>query len=402
MNNIESLHFIKGRQLNLTNLEELDLSYNLIEDNIFASLRTFPNLKSLCVSNNQLKGSIDMKDLGTLTNLEELDMSSNDLNQFVAQKEFKSLRKLKVLNLDEIFSNGSIPILLKLVEAFPSVKTFSLKGNYINNTMPTHELHMSSNVEQIILDYSFLNNNILQSIGVFTSLKILSLSSSGLKGSLPDQGWCDLRNLEELDMSRNALEGVLPDCLGQIPDELGNLSGIRSLNLSRNNLTGVIPSSFSRLKQIESLDLSYNNLSGTIPIQLVELNSLEVFSVAHNNLSGTIPKPDAQFGTFDKGSYEGNPLLCGPPLNNCSKPESSPPTTTSSDDKEEGSFMDRFFFCVSFLVSYAAVLLGIFVALYINPYWRQAWFSFIEGCITTCRYSIVGNFLELHILQRFA
>ena len=128
--------------------------------------------------------------------------------------EFKILRKLKVLSLDEVFTNGSIPLVLKLVEAFPSVKTFYLRRNYLNKTMatPTHgksliyskktlicsltsntsydysELHVWSNVEEIFLDHSYLNNNILQSIGVLTSLKTLSLSNCGLIGSLPDQG----------------------------------------------------------------------------------------------------------------------------------------------------------------------------------------------------------------------
>ena len=50
-----------GRQLNLTHLEELDLSSNLINDSIFASLMAFPNLKFLVISNNQLKGSTHMK-----------------------------------------------------------------------------------------------------------------------------------------------------------------------------------------------------------------------------------------------------------------------------------------------------------------------------------------------------
>ena len=41
-----------GRQLNLTHLEELHLSGNLINDSIFASLMGIRNLKSLMIWNN--------------------------------------------------------------------------------------------------------------------------------------------------------------------------------------------------------------------------------------------------------------------------------------------------------------------------------------------------------------
>ncbi|MED6143049.1 hypothetical protein PIB30_003332 [Stylosanthes scabra] len=50
-----------------------------------------------------------------------------------------------------------------------------------------------------------------------------------------------------------------------ITPEFANLSDLKTLNLSENNLTGSIPSSLVTLSQLESLDLSYNNLSGEIP-----------------------------------------------------------------------------------------------------------------------------------------
>ncbi|KAL1061033.1 hypothetical protein V6Z11_1Z050000, partial [Gossypium hirsutum] len=62
-NQIESFQTFKdgGRKLELTHLEELNLDGNHFNTSVFASLNKLSNLKSLSISGNQLKGSIDMK-----------------------------------------------------------------------------------------------------------------------------------------------------------------------------------------------------------------------------------------------------------------------------------------------------------------------------------------------------
>ncbi|KAJ0929551.1 putative non-specific serine/threonine protein kinase [Helianthus annuus] len=86
------------------------------------------------------------------------------------------------------------------------------------------------------------------------------------------------------------------------------LSQILALNLSHNQLTGHIPVNLSKLKNMESLDLSFNSLTGEVPPELIKLNSLAVLNVSYNNLSGRLPEMKAQFSTFTKESYEGNPF----------------------------------------------------------------------------------------------
>ncbi|XP_040999486.1 receptor-like protein 14 [Juglans microcarpa x Juglans regia] len=132
-----------------------------------------------------------------------------------------------------------------------------------------------------------------------------------------------------LDFSCNNLTGG-------IPPELGQISSLHALNLSYNQLTGKIPITFSKMAQLESLDLSHNNLRGEIPSALIDLTFLEVFNVANNNLSGKVPDMKAQFGTFEKSSYEGNLFLCGPPLDkSCAKEKESDPTPTQSSNESD-------------------------------------------------------------------
>ncbi|KAF2323198.1 hypothetical protein GH714_034068 [Hevea brasiliensis] len=114
---------------------------------------------------------------------------------------------------------------------------------------------------------------------------------------------------------------------------MGDLHGIRSLNLSNNYLTGSIPVSFSNLRNLESLDLGNNSLNGEIPNELVMLTFLETFNVSYNNFSGRV-LDKGQFGTFDENSYKGNGL-CGPLIHRSCSTDETPPPSPSIDVEEE-------------------------------------------------------------------
>lgn len=83
---------------------------------------------------------------------------------------------------------------------------------------------------------------------------------------------------------------------GTLIEELGSLSYLERLILSRSDINGTIPLEYSNLWRLVELDLSGNNLSGTIPNSFFrQLDKIEQIDLSQNKLSGSIPR--------DMGSY---------------------------------------------------------------------------------------------------
>ncbi|XP_040996097.1 receptor-like protein 15 [Juglans microcarpa x Juglans regia] len=436
---------------NLTNLEVIDFSNNNLLGMLPRWMGNKTPLVDIAIAKNQLEGPIPVE-LCNLKSLSFFDLSHNNLSGSISScsnwseirhvhlnknrltgpitSAFKGCSTLVTLNLRDNYLTGNIP---DWIGNLSSLSILLLKANYLqgkipfqicllenlslldlsNNSFSGQIPHCLSNItfEPTSRKSKISDHGIISSIGFNMSSFLQSTLIMNKDGKLvydyPYYMLPSVEILQEVEFSTknrilsykgdvlNYMSGIDLSCNkleGEIPPELGDLSRIHALNLSFNNLTGSIPTSFSKLNQIESLDLSNNNLDGIIPPQLVELNSLAVFNVAHNNFWGTTPERKAQFGTFDESSYEGNPLLCGPPLHKaCTKIQ--PPSNIPTDDKgdEACGFMDLELFYVSFAVSYMTMLLGIVAILYINPHWRWAWFNFVELCISTCYYFVGIN-----------
>ncbi|KAM4073047.1 hypothetical protein ACB094_11G187100 [Castanea mollissima] len=434
----------------------IDFSNNNLSGMLPVWMWNMTSLEAIVMANNQLEGRIPIE-LCKLIFLEFFDLSENILSSFVPScfnlsriqffhlnknslsgpipSAFQNYSSLVTLDLRDNYLNGNIP---DRIGSVSSLSILLLGANHLEGRIPT-ELCLLQKLNLLDLSYNkFLGpippclSNL--SFGDSTDKPDLEgLSDGSFRRASSPPTWAYpttprwtrfayedptietfapvdwKQDVEFTTKSRtysykgdilNYMSGIDLSCnslVGEIPPELGQINSIfRVMNLSHNNLTGQIPITFSNLKQMESLDLSYNNLNGKIPPQLTELTSLEVFSVAHNNLSGPLPDRKFQFGTFDENSYEGNPLLCGPPLHkDCTKigPQSIMPVDHM--EEKSGSFMDISVFYISFVVAYIIVLLGIVTVLYINPYWRKAWFNLIEECIDTCYCFVVVYYHKL-------
>ncbi|KAI5560284.1 hypothetical protein BDE02_16G037100 [Populus trichocarpa] len=238
----------------LKRLENLLLSWNHYNDSIFSSLSGFSSLKSLDLSHNQLTGSINSFEIisSHLGKLENLDLSYNIFNDSILS-HLRGLSHLKSLNLSGNVLLGSTTV----------------NGTFFN----------SSTLEELHLDRSSLPINFLQNIGALPALKALSVGECDLHGTLPAQGWCELKNLKHLNLFGNNLGGSLPDCLG-------NLSSLQLLEVSNNQFTGNIASGpLTNLISLEFLSLS-NNLF-EVPTSMkpfMNHSSLKIFSSENNRL----------------------------------------------------------------------------------------------------------------------
>ncbi|XP_012830023.1 PREDICTED: probable LRR receptor-like serine/threonine-protein kinase At3g47570 [Erythranthe guttata] len=84
------------------------------------------------------------------------------------------------------------------------------------------------------------------------------------------------------------------------------------MSLAHNLLDGSIPESVGKMVSLESIDLSYNNPSGSIPKSFEALQQLDYFNVSFNALRGEIPT-GGPFVNFTLESFKGNEALCGIP-----------------------------------------------------------------------------------------
>ncbi|CAA7016137.1 unnamed protein product [Microthlaspi erraticum] len=157
-------------------------------------------------------------------------------------------------------------------------------------------------------------------------LTALALFNNRLQGTL-SPSVSNLRNLQELDLYRNDLEGKLPkeigllskignsisirepwrdsifnrkierahllhlrenEFAGNIPASLGNCNQLTLLDLANSQLSGSIPSSFGFLKSLQELYLYNNSLEGNLPSSLINLKNLTRIDLSRNKLNGSI------------------------------------------------------------------------------------------------------------------
>lgn len=132
-------------------------------------------------------------------------------------------------------------------------------------------------VISLSLPNSKLLGNIPEELGFIPHLKTLDLSRNFFNGTLP-YSLFNSSQLQTLDLSSNAVSGHIP--------ELAVVNSLNTLNLSENALVGNIPHSITSSQNLTVVSLRSNYLSGQIPSGI---QSLQVLDISSNLFNGSLP-----------------------------------------------------------------------------------------------------------------
>ena len=265
-----------------TELEYLDLSYNLIDD--LGSLSDLTDLQVLFVSRN---GIVDLEPVSGLSALHHLDVSGNPVRDVSPLAGFESFRLLYVSDTQVAFADVvGLPL-------FHSLGTLGAAGLGIEDisALKGHSLWWRLNLARNpIVDLSPLSG--------LTALRHLDLSEVGAT----DVQWLDrFVDLQSLRLPNNRIEDVAPlsamteldrlDLAGnQIADvsALSGMSALTRLDLGRNRIVDVTPLSGS--EKLNRLDLPGNRVSDLSP--LAEMTGLVTLNLADNRVEDIAPLAD--------------------------------------------------------------------------------------------------------------
>ena len=160
-------------------------------------------------------------------------------------------------------------------------------------------------MEVLNLKGNYLSGRISPQLGNLSGLRVLDLSwNEELSGPIPAE-LGQLDNLEFLSLHDVPLGSPLPPALF-------DLAKLAVLNMTETGLTGPIPPELGNLARLEYLNLNYNALTGPIPPEFGNLAYLGYLNLAENNLTGLIPQSFLQLDRLSFFAIGENEGLCVP------------------------------------------------------------------------------------------
>ncbi|KAJ7969951.1 Leucine-rich repeat receptor protein kinase [Quillaja saponaria] len=308
----------------LATLQFLDLSnnYGFSGGPIPIALRNMTSLRVLHLTGNSFESSIPDW-FGNFKSLVHLYLSQNQFNSTLDSliSIFGNTCQLKTLQLPLLFHSAYelVPmdylIAKKFQGEFPgnlpgcfglALETLDLTGHYIGGALP-YWLGELKFLKYLYLGGNAFSGSIPTSLGKLSNLRELVIKNNQLNGTIPN---ClgQLLNLRVLDVSFNSLQGTFSEVF------LDNLSFLKELSISHNNLTAELktnwippfqleyiemeaikigtqfPQWLQTQKQLIKLDLSDASIWGVIPNWILHMHLITHMNLSYNHITGPLPE----------------------------------------------------------------------------------------------------------------
>ncbi|XP_074319739.1 receptor-like protein EIX2 [Silene latifolia] len=202
-----------------------------------------------------------------------------------------NLPSLQKLHLDNCGLSLNSPSSFSYINSSTTLSVLSLAYNNLNDTsifewllnlsgLETNLIYLDLSVNQMFGNDVQLSGHAMKFLDNLCSLQTLALLYTGLSYKFSDivQSFssCPHKPLVSLQLSKNQI-------WGSIPDSIGFFSSLRVLDVANNQLSGTIPQSLGRLTMLERLYLTSNYLNGTLKIaHLSNLSKLRALSLSYN------------------------------------------------------------------------------------------------------------------------